>query len=143
MIGSARRNNQGVSVRLVVRGEVTDDDLSELHARAFDGPASPTPWRQRLERHSLTWIVAVEGDRLVGFVNVAWDGGAHAFLLDTVVDPADQGNGIGRALVREAVREATRAGCEWLHVDFEEDLAVFYLDACGFRSSAAGVLRLR
>jgi ribosomal protein S18 acetylase RimI-like enzyme len=132
-----------VSVQLVVRGEVADDDLSALHARAFDRPASPTPWRERLERHSLTWILALEGERLVGFVNVAWDGGAHAFLLDTVVDPADQGNGVGRALVRKAAREVARAGCEWLHVDFEEDLASFYLDACGFRSSASGVLRLR
>jgi GNAT superfamily N-acetyltransferase len=132
-----------MSVRLIVRGEVADAELSELHARAFQRPGSRTPWRQRLERHSLTWIVAVEGDRLVGFANVAWDGGAHAILLDTVVDPADQGRGVGRALVRAAVREVTRAGCEWLHVDFEEGLAAFYLDACGFAPSAAGVLRLR
>ena len=132
-----------MAVRLVVRGDVADDELSALHARAFGGGMAATPWRRRLERHSLTWVVALEGERLVGFVNVAWDGGAHAFLLDTVVDPADQGNGVGRALVGEAVREAARAGCEWLHVDFEEDLAAFYLDACGFRASAAGVLRLR
>ena len=132
-----------MSVRLVVRGDVADDDLSELHARAFRQPGSRTPWRQRLEQHSLTWILALEGERLVGFVNVAWDGDAHAFLLDTVVDPASQGHGVGLALVRRAVRETARAGCEWLHVDFEADLAAFYLDACGFGSSAAGVLRLR
>ncbi len=132
-----------MAVRLAVRGDVADHDLSELHARAFREPGSRTPWRQRLERHSLTWVLALEGERLVGFVNVAWDGGAHAFLLDTVVDPAIQGNGVGRALVQEAIREAALSGCEWLHVDFEEDLAVFYLGACGFRSSAAGVLRLR
>ena len=132
-----------MSVRLVVRGDVADDELSELHARAFHRPGSRTPWRQRLKQHSSTWILALEGERLVGFVNVAWDGGAHAFLLDTIVDPVNQGNGVGRALVRKAVQEVERAGCEWLHVDFEEDLAAFYLDACGFRSSGAGVLRLR
>ncbi len=129
--------------RLVVRGDVADDDLSALHARAFGAPSAPARWRRRLERHSLTWILALEGERLVGFVNVAWDGGAHAFLLDAVVDPADQGSRVGRALVRRAALEAARAGCAWLHVDFEEDLAPFYLDACGFRSTAAGVLRLR
>jgi len=130
-------------VRLVVRGAVADDDLSALHARAFQRAGARTPWRRRLEEHSLTWILALEDERLVGFVNVAWDGGAHAFLLDTVVDPADQGKGVGRALVRAAVREAARAGCEWLHVDFEAELAPFYLDGCGFRPTAAGVLRLR
>ncbi len=130
-------------MRLVVRGDVADDDLSALHARAFGRPAARTPWRRRLERHSLTWVVALEGERLVGFVNVAWDGGAHAFLLDTVVDPPHQGRGVGRALVREATREAARAGCTWLHVDFEDSLAPFYLGACGLRPSAAGVLRLR
>ncbi len=131
-----------MTVRLVVRGDVVDAELSELHARAFGRPGALTPWRQRLQQHSLTWIVALSGERLVGFVNVAWDGGAHAFLLDTVVDPSDQGHGVGRALVREAAREAARAGCQWLHVDFEADLSGFYLDACGFRSSAAGILPL-
>jgi ribosomal protein S18 acetylase RimI-like enzyme len=132
-----------MSLRLVVRGDVADDDLSDLHSRAFGEPRAATPWRRRLTQHSLTWIIAWEGERLVGFVNVAWDGGAHAFLLDVVVDPADQGDGIGRALVRAAAQEAARAGCEWLHVDFEEDLEAFYLGACGFRPTAAGVLRLR
>ena len=41
--------------------------------------------------------------------------------------------GIGRGLVSVAERESRAAGCEWLHVDFEEDLRGFYLGACGFR----------
>ncbi len=132
-----------MAVRLVVRGDVADDDLSELHARAFGRPRARTAWRERLERHSLTWVLALDGERLVGFVNVAWDGGAHAFLLDAVVDPGTEGAGVGRALVHQAAHEAARAGCAWLHVDFEEELAPFYLQVCGFRPSAAGVLRLR
>ncbi len=133
----------GQPVRLVVRGGVADDELSALHGRAFGRPGPATPWQRRLEQHSLTWVLAVAGERLVGFVNVAWDGGAHAFLLDTVVDPADQGQGTGAALVRRAAQEAAAAGCDWLHVDFEEGLSAFYLEACGFRSTAAGVLPLR
>lgn len=34
------------------------------------------------------------------------------------------------------------AGCEWLHVDFEPRLRRFYLDACGFRPTEAGLIRL-
>jgi ribosomal protein S18 acetylase RimI-like enzyme len=131
-----------MSLRLEVRGDVADDDLAGLHARAFGTPGAPGSWRARLERHSLTWVLARDGDRLVGFANVAWDGGAHAFLLDVIVDPAGRRDGTGRALVRTAALEAARAGCQWLHVDFDEALSAFYLGACGFRATAAGVLRL-
>jgi predicted N-acetyltransferase YhbS len=78
----------------------------------------------------------------VGFVQVCWDGGLHAFLLDTAVDPGRQHHGIGTGLVRAAIADATAAGCEWLHVDFEAGLTRFYLDGCGFRPTAAGVVRL-
>ncbi len=132
-----------MSLRFEVRAPVADDELSALHARAFGGPPARQSWRRRLEQHSLTWITALDGGRLVGFVNVAWDGGAHAFLVDTIVDPADQGHGIGRGLVRRAAEEAAQGGCEWLHVDFEDALSGFYLGVCGFRGSPAGVLRLR
>jgi hypothetical protein len=38
---------------------------------------------------------------------------------------------------------ARAAGCEWLHVDFDEELRAFYLDACGFEPTAAGLIHLR
>ena len=91
---------------------------------------------------SLTWVTAHDGARLVGFVNIAWDVGAHAFLLDTTVHPDWQLRGVGTQLVQAGIR-ATRehAGVEWLHVDFETHLTAFYA-ACGFTPTAAGLLRL-
>ena len=88
------------------------------------------------------WVCATDGARLVGFVNVAWDGGAHAFLLDTSVHRDYQRQGIGTALVREAIALARDGGAEWLHVDYEEGLEPFYR-GCGFRPTPAGVLYLR
>jgi ribosomal protein S18 acetylase RimI-like enzyme len=82
-----------------------------------------------------------DGD-LVGFVNVAWDGGDHAFLIDTKVHPDHQRRGIGTELVRLAARHAREAGCEWLEVDFDDHLAPFYYDACGFARTPAGLLHL-
>uniref|UniRef100_UPI00403FE2EC GNAT family N-acetyltransferase n=1 Tax=Streptomyces sp. DG1A-41 TaxID=3125779 RepID=UPI00403FE2EC len=99
-------------------------------------------WRARLQRHSLGWVCAWEDDRLVGFVNVAWDGGVHAFVLDTVVAQRNRSNGVGVALVRTAAEGCRAAGREWLHVDFEEHLRSFYFDACGFRETAAGLIAL-
>jgi ribosomal protein S18 acetylase RimI-like enzyme len=87
-------------------------------------------------------VTASVDGRLVGFVNACWDGGVHAFLLDTVVDPDYQRRGIGRLLVRTLVADATAAGCEWLHVDYEPHLHNFYRDSCGFRATEAGLLRL-
>jgi hypothetical protein len=46
-------------------------------------------------------------------------------------------------LIAAAVVEARQAGCEWLHVDFEDHLRSFYFDACGFEPTNAGLIRLR
>ena len=78
---------------------------------------------------------------MVGFVNVAWDGGVHAFLLDTTVAPEYRGRGIGTELVKRAAEVAHAAGLEWLHVDYEPHLDGFYR-GCGFGRTAAGLLRL-
>ncbi|HEX2315607.1 MAG TPA: GNAT family N-acetyltransferase [Thermomonospora sp.] len=53
-----------------------------------------------------------------------------------------QHRGIGTAVVRLAVAHARAAGCEWLHVDFDPALRPFYIDACGFRPTDAGLIHL-
>jgi GNAT superfamily N-acetyltransferase len=131
-----------MTVRYTWRGGFDNAALEALHAEGFGHPAGDTDWRARLERHSLGWVCARREDALIGFVNVVWDGGSHAFLLDTVVARGERGTGVGTALVARAAREARAAGCEWLHVDFEEHLRRFYLEGCGFRETAAGLLAL-
>nr|WP_153040336.1 GNAT family N-acetyltransferase [Actinoplanes sp. TFC3] len=116
--------------------------LTALHAAAFGIGAVPEDWDVRVQNHSLGWVCAFAGQALIGFVNVPWDGGRHAFLVDTVVSRAFQGNGVGTALVKVAADAARTAGCEWLHVDFVPELSAFYLGACGFRPTAAGLLAL-
>jgi hypothetical protein len=48
----------------------------------------------------------------------------------------------GTGMVEIAVREARAAGCDWLHVDFEDHLRAFYFDACGFVPTNAGLIEL-
>ncbi|WP_016698531.1 GNAT family N-acetyltransferase [Actinoalloteichus spitiensis] len=124
------------------RAEVREEELDALHAEGFDTDGRGDIWVERLHRHSLGWVNAHAGDRLVGFVNVAWDGGRHAFLLDTVVAVDHRHAGVGAGLVRAAVAGAREAGCQWLHVDFEADLGPFYLSSCGFTPTSAGLLAL-
>jgi GNAT superfamily N-acetyltransferase len=76
-------------------------------------------------------------------VHAVWDGGTHAFILDTAVHPDFQGLGIGRDLVRAVTDEAFKAGCDWVHVDYEPQLASFYENACGFRPTSAGLRSAR
>jgi GNAT superfamily N-acetyltransferase len=100
-------------------------------------------WWGQVNRHSLGWVCAYDGADLVGFVNVPWDGAAHAFVLDTLTARRVRRQGIGRELVAVAARQAAAAGCEWLHVDFDEELTDFYFDACGFSPTPAGLIALK
>ncbi|HEX5116666.1 MAG TPA: GNAT family N-acetyltransferase [Pseudonocardiaceae bacterium] len=125
------------------RGGFTDAALNALHAEGFGHDYLDIDWSATLHRHSLGWVCATDGDDLVGFVNVAWDGGVHAFVLDTVVATAFRRRGVGRQLVATAVEHARAAGCEWLHVDFGDHLTGFYFRACGFTPTNAGPIPLR
>jgi hypothetical protein len=49
---------------------------------------------------------------------------------------------VGIRLIAAAAEEARAAGSSWLHVDFEDHLRGFYLDACAFSSTDAGLIAL-
>jgi GNAT superfamily N-acetyltransferase len=131
---------QGVDHRW--RADISDADVNGL-TRSYGGQAEDG-WWDRIRPHSLGWATAHLRDGTpVGFANVAWDGGDHAFLLDPKVRLDHQRRGIATELVALCARHAADAGCEWLHVDFRDELAPFYFEACGFRPTAAGLRRLR
>lgn len=128
------------------RGAFTNAEVNALHAEAFETrryDESEWNWRDQVDRHSLGWVVARDGTDLVGFVNVVWDGVVHAWLQDTMVARSVRHRGVGMQLVALARDEARRAGCEWLHVDFDDDLRPFYFAACGFTPTTAGLIALR
>ena len=124
------------------RGAFENAELNALHAEGFGHPVLDDDWRGQVERHSLGWVCARDGDALVGFVNVPWDGGVHAFILDPLVVAQARRRGIGSRLIAVAVDQSRAAGCEWLHVDFDEELSAFYLDSCGFVATPAGLIEL-
>ena len=129
------------------RGEFDNDEVNALHAEAFETRVydeSEWNWRRQVEEHSFGWVVARDGDgALVGFVNVLWDGLVHAWLQDTMVAATAGRQGVGTQVVATA-RDATRAaGCEYLHVDFDDDIEGFYYDACGFTPTNGGLIELQ
>jgi hypothetical protein len=93
------------------RGDFSSAEANALHAECFGHPVlGDDEWDRRgqAERHSLGWVCARAGARLV----------------------------------EVAVREARAAGCEWLHVDFEDHLRACYFGACGFVPTNDGLIEL-
>ena len=127
------------------RGSCGNAEVNALHAEAFKTRVyadDEWTWTELLAEHSLGWVVARDGTRLVGFVNVVWDGFIHAWIQDTMVAAADRNRRIGTRMMEVVRVECQRAGCEWLHVDFEEGLEPFYIQSCGFTPTNGGVIRL-
>jgi GNAT superfamily N-acetyltransferase len=121
------------------RPALTTSGLKDLFTASWPDHG-PYEW-EVVRTRSLGWVAAYDDERLIGFTNIAGDGGSHAFLLDVVVRPEYRRSGVGRALVSDAAAMARETGARWLHVDFEEGIAAFYR-ACGFVESDAGLLRL-
>jgi ribosomal protein S18 acetylase RimI-like enzyme len=115
----------------------TDEDMAALWMSAWGQPG-PASFANILSR-SLGHVGAFESGSLVAFVNLAWDGGVHAFILDTCVHEAYQRRGIGTALVRKAIDVACEREIHWLHVDYEKHLDGFYR-RCGFQRTSAGLI---
>ena len=73
------------------RGDFNNAEVNALHAEALNHRILDDDWKGQVQRHSLGWVCARDDDQLVGFVNVPWDGGVHAFILDTIVTARVQG----------------------------------------------------
>ncbi|MBA2313541.1 MAG: GNAT family N-acetyltransferase [Actinobacteria bacterium] len=131
-----------MSITYEWRGDFNNVAVNALHAEGFDHEPLEDDWNTQVRKHSLGWVCARDDGELVGFVNVAWDGAIHAFLLDTMVTGRVRRRGVGTKLVAVAVAEARAAGCEWLHVDFEDHLRPLYFDALDFVPTAAGLIAL-
>lgn len=124
------------------RGRFEDHEVNVLHGDAFGHQPFDDRWNDLVVEHSLGWVTARSDGALLGFTNVLWDGQVHAWIQDVIVARFHQRSGIGTALVRAATVGATTAGCEWLHVDFDDHLTPFYIDVCGFAPTRAGLLDL-
>ncbi len=127
------------NVRYAVSPAVSEATLAALFQASWEVPV-PRDFSGVLAR-SIAYICAYRGDTLVGFVDAAWDGGIHAFVLDVTVTPEERHRGIGLELVWLLVLACRERGIIWIHVDYEPQLAPFY-ERAGFRRTAAGIMRL-
>ena len=121
---------------------VTNAELDELYLVSWPNHHPPYDFHPELE-HGLAFVGAYDGDALIGFVRLAWDGGVHGFLLEPTVRPDHRRRGVGRTLVERVVDVARERALEWIHVDYAPELGDFYR-ACGFTPTCdAGLIHLR
>lgn len=85
-------------------------------------------------------IGAFDGaSNLIGWCAILSDGVRHAVLLDVIVHPTWQRQGIGRQIVNQAINHIQTHGISIVHVDFRVEYAGFYR-ACGFRIGMGGIM---
>jgi GNAT superfamily N-acetyltransferase len=118
---------------------LTEEQLEPLFREGF--VESDVQGYARVLERSLTWVGAFHNGELIGFVNLAWDGKEHAFLLDAVVRERVRNRGVGIQMVRRAIAAAREAGVRWVHVDYEPHLDGFWARA-GMLPTRARVLYL-
>jgi len=68
------------------------------------------------------------------------DGVRHAVLLDVIVHPDYQRQGVGTALVARAIQHIQVHGISIIHVDFIPEHAPFY-EQCGFQIGLGGIYK--
>ncbi len=101
------------------------------------------------ERHDEDYPAALRGywATISGFDNsgalVAWcvilsDAVRHAVLIDVIVHPNWQRQGVGQKLVTAAIKHIQEHGISIIHVDFEPEHKTFY-ERCGFRTGLGGI----
>jgi len=78
-------------------------------------------------------------DKLIAFVNVISDGIGDAFLVDLMVHPDHQHQGLATALVERAIEEISRDGVRCMEVIFDPRLDGFYR-RFGFHIVSAGII---
>ncbi|MFD4182245.1 mycothiol synthase [Rhodococcus sp. NPDC058514] len=108
-----------------------DDQVAQVHgmldrALAADGTAPLSEQAVhhivgRSESRHLLWTL---DDVIVGYAGLEPPHAEHPAMVEAVVEPANRGNGIGRALVAEAVSHGGEGARVWAHGDLPAARAV-------------------
>ena len=100
-----------------------------LHLYQAVGWTNYTDQSEMLEQalsHSLVIYVALDGDTVVGLVRLVGDGFSSIFVQDLIVLPSYQRQGIGSALMKEALGDFKDAYQVQLVTDQTEKTLGFY-----------------
>ncbi len=113
----------GLAVNLRAAAERDVDALARLDAAVFGSQAWPRQaWWETVCLSGWTSLVHEQDGRLAAAM-VLVEAVPVAYLASVAVDAAYRRRGLGRALVREAVRRSATAGARWLSLEVDSDNA--------------------
>ena len=114
-------------IKITKGTSVSIDDV--LHLYQAVGWTNYTNQPQMLEQsltHSLAIYVARDGEKIVGLVRLVGDGFSSVFVQDLIVLPSYQRQGIGSALMKEALGDYKDAYQVQLATEQTEKTVEFY-----------------
>ena len=114
-------------INITKETSVSIDDV--LHLYQAVGWTNYTNQPQMLEQslaHSLAIYVARDGEKIVGLVRLVGDGFSSVFVQDLIVLPSYQRQGIGSALMKEALGDYKDAYQVQLATEQTEKTVEFY-----------------
>lgn len=77
-------------------------------------------------RNTLCFVIATEGDKIVGMGRAIGDGVSDAYIQDVTVLPEYRGQGIGKAIIRHLVAHLKEIGLQWIGLISEPGYERFY-----------------
>jgi ribosomal protein S18 acetylase RimI-like enzyme len=83
-----------------------DEYIDVVRKSGLNRPVDDRPRVERMLKHANLIVTARQDGRLVGFARSLTDFCFCCYLSDLAVDPACQGQGIGKRLIEETRREA-------------------------------------
>jgi ribosomal protein S18 acetylase RimI-like enzyme len=100
--------------------------------------SDPDSFKKMLENTNRT-VVAVDGSRIVGFARALCDEVSNGYISMVAVATDQRGQGIGRELVRELIKDDT--GITWV-LRAGHESSIFW-ERLGFQSSEIAMERVR
>lgn len=86
-----------------------------------------------------SYYTARSGDDLIGYLSVISDGVADSFIVDLMVKPEFQHQGIATKMILAAAKHIKDQGIRCMQVVFDPSLEEFYAK-CGFHIVKAGIM---
>ena len=124
--------------QLIINPDVPPQAVSDLR-EAVGWDRSDEDYPAALKGYWATVAGFDNSGKLIAWCAIVSDGVRHAVLLDVIVHPLFQGQGIGRELVGRAIEHIRAHGISIIHVDFLPEKANFY-ERCGFRIGLGGII---
>ena len=122
--------------------------IAALVAQLTTKEVDPSRFDEVVDSHNTLLLTARRNGRIVGVLVLALYPtltGCKAWIEDVVVDNAERGAGIGRALVERAIAEASERGAATLDLTSNPSRQAAHrlYRACGFEERATTPFRLK